>query len=223
MQNTLKVNYQLELERELKKIAEEGRRPRLLLHGCCAPCSSYVLEYLNRAFEITLFYYNPNISPTEEYAHRAEEAARLIREMGIDSKLEVAEYDPSEYLQAVRGLEDEPEGGKRCEACFRLRLGKTAEKAQAENYDYFTTTLSISPLKDAQLLNAIGRELSEKTGVPYLYSDFKKRNGYRRSVELSAIYGLYRQDYCGCAYSRAERERIKNAQDINRQQTNDGR
>ena len=204
-----KVNYQQMLERELDRLKKEGKRPRLLLHGCCAPCSSYVLEYLSEAFDITLLYDNPNISPREEYEKRAAEADRLIREMGVPVRLQVAPWEPEAYLAAVRGLESEPEGGKRCEACFRLRLSRAAEAAKKGGYDYFTTTLSISPLKDAQLLNRIGREISEETGVPYLYSDFKKKNGYRRSCELSAIYRLYRQDYCGCAFSKAERDRRK--------------
>ena len=208
-----KVNYQLELEKELKKIGEEGRRPRLLLHGCCAPCSSYVLEYLSGIFDITLFYYNPNIAPREEFEHRAAEAARLIREMGVPVALQIADYEPEIWRGAVRGLEDEPEGGKRCEACFRLRLEKTAKAAAEGGYDYFTTTLSISPLKDAQLLCRLGAEASQACGVPYLYSDFKKKGGYQRSIELSRLYGLYRQDYCGCAFSRAERERKKAAED----------
>ncbi len=205
-----KINYQLELEKTLKDVAARGVRPRLLLHGCCAPCSSYVLEYLSAPFDITLRYDNPNIAPQEEYEKRAAEADRLIREMGVPVALEVAPYEPEVYREAVRGLEGEPEGGKRCEACFRLRLTRAARRAKEGGFDFFSTTLSISPLKDAQLLNAIGREISEETGVPYLYSDFKKKNGYRRSCELSAIYRLYRQDYCGCAYSRAERERKKN-------------
>ena len=204
-----KVNYQQMLERELDRLKKEGKRPRLLLHGCCAPCSSYVLEYLSEAFDITLLYDNPNISPREEYEKRAAEADRLIREMGVPVRLQVAPWEPEAYLAAVRGLESEPEGGKRCEACFRLRLSRAAEAAKKGGYDYFTTTLSISPLKDAQLLNRIGREISDETGVPYLYSDFKKKNGYRRSCELSAIYRLYRQDYCGCAFSKAERDRRK--------------
>ncbi len=205
----VKVNYQQMLERELDRLKKEGKRPRLLLHGCCAPCSSYVLEYLSEAFDITLLYDNPNISPREEYDKRAAEADRLIREMGVPVRLQVAPWEPDAYLDAVRGLEGEPEGGKRCEACFRLRLSRAAEAAKKGGYDYFTTTLSISPLKDAQLLNRIGREISGEMGVPYLYSDFKKKNGYRRSCELSAVYRLYRQDYCGCAFSKAERDRRK--------------
>lgn len=209
MPETPKVNYQLILERELDRLRKEGKRPRLLLHGCCAPCSSYVLEYLSGSFDITLLYDNPNISPREEYEKRAMEAERLIREMGVPVRLQIAAYDPEAYLFAIRGLEGEPEGGKRCEACFRLRLSRAAKAAKIGEYDYFSTTLSISPLKDAQLLNQIGSELSAEWGIPYLYSDFKKKNGYRRSCELSAVYHLYRQDYCGCALSKAERDRRK--------------
>ena len=208
-----KVNYQQLLERELERLKGEGKRPRLLLHGCCAPCSSYVLEYLSGAFDITLLYDNPNISPQEEYEKRAAEAERLIQEMGVPVRLQVAPWEPEAYLKAIRGLENEPEGGRRCEACFRLRLSRAAKAAKDGGYDYFTTTLSISPLKDAQLLNRIGREISEETGVPYLFSDFKKKNGYRRSCELSAVYHLYRQDYCGCAFSKAERDRRKAAEE----------
>ena len=202
----MKVNYQLEMERELARIAASGRRLRLLLHGCCAPCSAAVLERLEELFDITMLYYNPNISPREEYERRAEEAERLIREMGVDAQLLVLPYDPAPFREAARTLEDEPEGGRRCAACFRLRLQKTGELARDGGYDYFTTTLSISPKKDAQLLNAIGGEVSRVVGVPYLYSDFKKKDGYRRSCVLSQTHGLYRQDYCGCAYSKAERE-----------------
>ena len=202
-----KVNYQLLLERELEKLKNEGKRPRLLLHGCCAPCSSYVLEFLSGAFDITLLYDNPNIDSEVEYDRRAAEAERLIREMGAPARIAVAPYQPEAFLLAVRGLEGEPEGGRRCEACFRLRLSRAAEFALAGGYDYFTTTLSISPLKDAALLNRIGGEIARETGVPYLFSDFKKKDGYRRSCQLSAIYHLYRQDYCGCAFSKAERDR----------------
>ena len=202
-----KVNYQLELERELRRIAERGARPRLLLHACCAPCSSYVLEYLSGIFEITLFFYNPNIATAEEYGRRAREVLRLIREMCPDVRPEIAPYEPEAWLQAVRGLEGEPEGGRRCEACFRLRLRAAGEAAKAGGFDYFTTTLSISPLKDAALLCRIGAEVSAEAGVPYLFSDFKKKGGFLRSTQLSRQYGLYRQDYCGCACSKAERDR----------------
>ena len=205
----MKINYQIEMERELARIQADGRRPRLLLHSCCAPCSSFVLERLMDAFDLTVFYYNPNIAPREEFLRRVEEQRRLIDAMPHERPIDViqGEYDDRAFYELARGHEQDPEGGERCTACFRLRLGKTAEMAAQGGFDYFTTTLSISPLKDAQRLNAIGAALSAETGVPYLFSDFKKKNGYKRSCELSAQYGLYRQDYCGCIYSRMERDR----------------
>ena len=204
----MKINYQIEMERELKRIEAEGVRPRLLLHSCCAPCSSYVLERLTELFDITVFYYNPNIAPEEEFRFRADEQRRLIEAMphGGTMELIVGDYDVESFMAAVRGLEEVPEGGERCTRCFRLRLGKTAQLAKRGGFDYFTTTLSISPLKDAQRLNAIGGELAEQYGVSYLFSDFKKKNGYRRSCELSEQHGLYRQDYCGCMFSKRERD-----------------
>lgn len=209
----MKVNYQIEMERELKRIEAQGVRPRLLLHSCCAPCSSYVLELLNRHFDITVFYYNPNIAPEEEFRYRAEEQRRLIEQLPHEGEmtLKVGDYDADIFEALAKGLEEVPEGGERCTRCFRLRLGKTAQMARDGGYDYFTTTLSISPLKDAQRLNTIGGELAQQYGVPYLFSDFKKKNGYRRSCELSQIYGLYRQDYCGCVYSKQERENSKSS------------
>ena len=200
----MNVNYNLEMERELSRIAASGARPRLLLHSCCAPCSSAVLERLNAAFDIGIFYYNPNIAPEEEFERRAEEQLRLAGALPHQGRIDVIRgaYDPQRFYDAVRGHEDDPEGGARCEICFRLRLRETAYLARQRGDDYFTTTLSISPLKDARLLNAIGRELSAEVGVPWLPADFKKRNGYKRSCELSALYGLYRQDYCGCVFSR---------------------
>lgn len=205
----MKINYQIEMERELARIQADGRRPRLLLHSCCAPCSSFVLERLMDAFDLTVFYYNPNIAPREEFLRRVEEQQRLIDAMPHKRPIGLiqGEYDDRAFYELARGHEQDPEGGERCTACFRLRLGKTAEMAAQCGFDYFTTTLSISPLKDAQRLNAIGAALSAETGVPYLFSDFKKKNGYKRSCELSAQYGLYRQDYCGCIYSRMERDR----------------
>ena len=204
----MKINYQLEMERELARIAQSGRRPRLLLHSCCAPCSSYVLETLDPLLDITIFYYNPNIFPEEEFERRVAEQRRLVGEIPHQGAIEVVRgaYEPERFLAACRGHEKDPEGGARCERCFRLRLGETARLAAERGADYFTTTLTISPLKDAQLLNAIGLELSAGAGVPWLCADFKKKNGYKRSCELSAQYGLYRQDYCGCAFSRAERD-----------------
>lgn len=201
-------NFGLFTEHVIEEVIKSGVRPRLLLHVCCAPCSSYVLEYLNKYFDITVFFYNPNIDSAEEYEYRAGEEKRLITEMGLSERVEYVDagYLPEEFHSAARGLENEREGGARCEACFRLRLGKSAQRAHDGGFDYFTTTLSISPLKNSKLLNSIGRELSEKYGVAYLYSDFKKKNGYKRSVELSHEYGLYRQNYCGCSFSKKQAE-----------------
>ena len=197
-------NYQKELDRILEKLEKEGRVPRLLLHSCCAPCSSYVLEYLSRYFEITVLYYNPNIYPPDEYRLRAEEERQLIARMPFVHPVTMKEgtYDPQLFYEAAQGLEGEPEGGKRCEACYELRLKEAAREAKAGGYDFFTTTLSISPLKPAGKLNQIGERVAEEYGTVYLPSDFKKRDGYKRSIELSREYGLYRQNYCGCVYSR---------------------
>ena len=204
-------NYQKELENLIKKEQEQGHVPRLFLHACCAPCSSYVLEYLSQYFEITVFFYNPNIAPVEEYSHRVAEIRRLIGEMEFVHPVTLMEgrYDPKEFYEMAKGLEDVPEGGERCFRCYRLRMEEAAKLAKEGGYDYFTTTLSISPLINAQKLNEIGERLAGEYGVAYLVSDFKKRNGYKRSTELSKIYGLYRQDYCGCIYSKNQREREK--------------
>ncbi len=204
-----KRNYQKELEKIIARTAgASDTAPTLLLHSCCAPCSSYVLEYLSDYFQITVFYYNPNICPEQEYTHRVEEQKRLIDEMPSRYPIRIIEgrFDPQEFYDAVRGLEHIREGGERCHACFRLRLEESARTAAAGGFDYFTTTLTISPLKNAAKLNEIGEELAESYHVRWLPSDFKKRNGYKRSVELSARYGLYRQDYCGCVFSKRERE-----------------
>lgn len=201
-----RVNYQKELDRILAALPQDGEPPTLFLHACCAPCSSYVLEYLSRYFSITLFYYNPNISPAPEYEHRVEEARRLVREMPFVHPVTVEEgrYDPQEFFAAARGLEDAPEGGERCFACYRLRLRETARLAAELGFDWFCTTLSISPLKNAEKLNEIGEEAAAEFGVRWLPSDFKKREGFKRSIVLSEKYGLYRQNYCGCVYSRRE-------------------
>lgn len=204
----MSVNYQREMERVLARVEAGEARPRLLLHCCCAPCSSYVLEALNRFFDIDLYYYNPNIAPREEFDRRAAELQRLAEAMphAGEFRVIVGDYDEGAFLRLCKGLEDVPEGGARCERCFRLRLGQAAKLAAERGSDFFTTTLTISPLKDAQLLNAIGMELAERFGVEWLPSDFKKKDGYRRSCELSKEYGLYRQDYCGCVFSRRERD-----------------
>ena len=226
-------NYQKELDKIIEDIgADDKSAPNLFLHSCCAPCSSYVLEYLRAYFHITVFYYNPNISMEEEYRKRVAEQKRLIASYNeallgnsVQSRklqnvqtqdknntsylIDIAEgdYEPQSFYEIARGLEQCPEGGERCFACSELRLRETAKRAQAGNYDYFATTLSISPLKNAVKLNEIGERLSEEYGVSWLPSDFKKKGGYQRSIELSREYDLYRQDYCGCVYSKEERER----------------
>lgn len=248
-------NYQKELDKVIEKISTEGSgAPTLFLHSCCAPCSSYVLEYLRIYFRITVFYFNPNITEDAEYRKRVEEQKRLIAaynqnmtnivnsdcnrgartdgdtahdsgrwmnsEDAMDGRAGMAEsgyfievlegdYEPAHFYEIAKGLEDCPEGGERCFACYELRLRETAKRAQAGGYDYFTTTLSISPLKNAAKLNEIGEKLAREYGVAWLPSDFKKRDGYKRSIELSKEYDLYRQDYCGCVYSQAERDRRK--------------
>ena len=205
-----KTNYQLVLDNTLKELSANGTNPRLLLHACCAPCSSYVLEYLTRYFDITVFFYNPNISPESEYIHRDTEIKRLISEMCPGVSLIEGRYDPKEFFDIAKGLENEPERGARCLKCYRLRLMETALTAKAGGFDYFTTTLTISPQKDSAVLNLIGKEISETVGVPYLFSDFKKRGGYKRSIELSAQYSLYRQNYCGCIFSKLQRNTTVN-------------
>ena len=199
-----KVNYQKELDRIIDGFGQQGEPPRLLLHVCCAPCSSYCLEYLSEYFDITVYYYNPNISKKEEYLKRLAEEERYIsvKEFKYPVKLTESTYDPQEFFDAVRGLEKEPEGGLRCRECFKLRLEASAKKVKELGFEWFTTTLTISPLKNAALLNEIGAEMGEKYGVKWLPSDFKKKEGYKRSIELSREYGLYRQDYCGCVFSR---------------------
>lgn len=203
------MNYQQKLEEILEK--ESNHLPTLLLQACCAPCSSYVLEYLSSHFQITILYYNPNIMNEEEYQKRLHEVERLIHTMPLANPVTIlpCEHEVSKFLKIAKGKEDLKEGGERCYDCYKLRLEKTARLAKEHHFDYFGTTLSISPYKNATWLNEIGESLAKEYGVPYLYADFKKKNGYKRSIELSHVYGLYRQDYCGCIYSRLEREREK--------------
>lgn len=207
MPDSQKINYQKELDRLIAGLGD--RTPTLFLHACCAPCSSYVLEYLSQFFDITLFYYNPNIFPEAEYRKRVEEVRRLLSELPVKHPVRLLEgkYDPESFFALAKGHEAEPEGGERCALCYELRLREAAVLAKAGGYDYFTTTLSISPYKNAQKLNEIGARLEREYGVLYLPSDFKKRDGYRRSIALSKEYHLYRQDYCGCVFSKAERDR----------------
>ncbi|MBQ9011219.1 MAG: epoxyqueuosine reductase QueH [Bacilli bacterium] len=198
----MKINYQLELE---KIIANLSAKPTLLLHACCGVCSSYVLEYLTKYFDITVLYYNPNIYPEEEYQKRLETQKEIIKKMKLDIEVLEIGYNDQDFWEIAKGLEKEKEGGARCSRCYYLRLEQTALLAKEKNFDYFTTTLSVSPYKDSQKLNKIGMQLEEKYNLKYLYSDFKKKDGYKRSNELARIYGLYRQDYCGCKYSKEER------------------
>ena len=202
-----KRNYQRELDDLIKEIEADDKVPTLLLHSCCAPCSSYVLEYLSQYFKITVLYYNPNIYPESEYRYRAEEQKRFISLLPVKYPISFVEgdYIPKDFYQTVKGLEHIREGGERCFACYRLRLTEAANAAKELGLDYFATTLTISPLKNASKLNEIGEELADTYHVRWLPSDFKKKNGYKRSTELSHEYGMYRQDYCGCVFSYRER------------------
>lgn len=203
-----KVNYQKILDGIIASLEKTDTVPTLLLHACCAPCSSYCLEYLSQYFKITVFFYNPNISEQEEYLHRLNEEKRLICEMNFKNPVSIieGEYSPKEYFSTVKGLENEPEGGERCKKCFALRLEKSARIAREMSFDYFTTTLTISPLKNAGVLNEIGGHFADLYKVKWLSSDFKKKEGYKRSIVLSAEHKLYRQNYCGCIFSKRRAE-----------------
>lgn len=202
----MKENYDKLLKEIINNIKEKNITPNLLLHSCCGPCSSYVIEYLNEYFNITILYYNPNISPYEEYLKRKEEQIKLINSIETKNKINIidCDYDNDIYEEKIKGLEKEPEKGKRCTVCFDLRLDYTAKKAKTLNYNYFCTTLTVSPYKNSELINKIGKEKQEKYNINWLYSDFKKNNGYKRSIELSKKYNLYRQNYCGCVYSKRD-------------------
>ena len=204
-----KINYQIELDKIIDNLQKENRVPTLLLHSCCAPCSSYCLSYLADYFKITVFYYNPNISPAEEYQKRVEEQKRLINELPVKNKVSFMEgrYEPEKFFEMSKGLESIPEGGERCFKCYEMRQREAAEYAAENGFDFFTTTLSISPHKNAAKLNEIGLKLEKEYGVRYLVSDFKKKGGYLKSIEYSKQYDLYRQNYCGCVYSKMEAEK----------------
>lgn len=204
------MNYQLKMEEILKE--NKDKTPSLLLHSCCAPCSSYVLEYLTNYFQITILFYNPNISPKEEYLKRLNELKKLVKELPHSNKIEIIEgrYDNKEFFDIAKGLENVPEGGERCFKCYNLRMEEAAKYAKENHFDFFTTTLSISPHKNANKLNEIGEKLQNKYQIKYLYADFKKKGGYQRSIELSKKYDLYRQDFCGCVYSKIKREENSN-------------
>lgn len=203
-----KQNYHLKMLEMINEYCDEQKVPKLLLHSCCAPCSSYCLEVLSQYFSVTVFYYNPNIYPPEEYEMRVEEQARFVKEFPAKNPITFVEgvYDTARFYEMAKGMEQLKEGGERCFACYELRLRESAEYAKQHGYDFFTTTLSISPLKNAEKLNEIGKQLEEEYGIKYLYSDFKKQNGYKRSTEISTEYDMYRQYYCGCVYSKKQRD-----------------
>ena len=205
------MNYNKLMEEEINKIIESNTKPKILLHSCCAPCSTHCIKTLTPYFDITVLYYNPNIEPYEEYLKRKEEEIRFINEFPHTNKIDImdCDYDNDLFLEMSKGLEMEPERGARCIKCYYLRMNKTAIEAKNNNYDYFATTLTLSPLKDAKKLNEIGEKLQEKHNVKYLYSDFKKKEGYKDSIELSKQYNLYRQDYCGCKFSKRDRDKEK--------------
>lgn len=202
----MKINYQAEMEAEIASL--NGRRPTLLLHSCCGPCSSAVIERLAEHFRLTLYYYNPNIEPEAEYRRRLAEQERLLTLLPGGLSLLPCEYDHDAFSAFAQAMADEPEGGKRCLSCFALRLGQTARAAKENGFEYFTTTLSVSPHKNAEALNAIGEGIARQLGVRYLTADFKKKNGYLRSLQLSKAFDLYRQDYCGCLYSKPKKESL---------------
>ena len=197
-------NFQKEMDSLLDTLKKAGERKKLFLHCCCAPCSSYVLEYLSEYFDITAFFYNPNIDGEKEYIYRLNELIRFIKEKSFENKIDIVkgDYNPKEFENIAKGYEDCKEGGARCLRCFELRLRKTAELAKTYDADYFATTLTVSPLKNAAAINSIGERLGKEYGIAYLPSDFKKKNGYKRTIELSREYDLYRQNFCGCAYSK---------------------
>lgn len=196
-------NFNREMEKVIQNLKSKAEKPKLLLHACCAPCSSYCIERLKEFFDITVFFYNPNMDTLEEYNLRSDEQVRLCKELGVDYF--ISDYDSQSFASAIVGKEDCVEGGERCSICYALRLKKTAEFAKDNGFDYFTTSLTISPLKDAYRLNQIGKSLEQQLGVNFLPSDFKKKGGYQRSIELSKQYDLYRQNYCGCIYSKNTR------------------
>ncbi len=200
------VNYGKMLDDRLAELERTGAKPTLLLHACCAPCSSHTLTYISRYFDITLYFCNPNIAPEAEYVFRLAELTRLVRELGMQIPIIEEPYDPAPFYELAKGLETLPERGERCRRCIEYRLRMAGEKARTLGLDLFTTTLTISPHKDAQFINECGGRISQECGVEYMYSDFKKHDGYKHSIELSHKYDLYRQDYCGCIYSKQNRE-----------------
>ncbi len=211
----IKINYDLKMQEILNELKKEGKKPKLLLHSCCAPCSSTVIELLKEYFQITVFYYNPNITEDEEYHKRYEEMLEYIEKRKYEISVEEGKYNPKEdFFEKIKGLENKKEGGERFYKCYHLRMKETAEKAKAEGYDYFTTALSISPMKNSAWINEIAENLEKEYGVKYLYGDFKKKGRYVESIQISKDYNLYRQDYCGCIFSKLERENREQTKNI---------
>jgi len=200
----MKENYHMKMMMQINQIIGNNEKPRLLLHSCCAPCSSYVIKFLSEYFDIDLFFFNPNIYPDYEYMRRLEEQIRLVKEMGFNYTVIGTECESHLFYNAIKGHEKMGEGSERCEHCFKLRLDKAAQYGKLNGFDYFTTTLTISPMKNAQAINKIGLELENKYNIKFLNSDFKKNDGYKCSVDLSKKYNLYRQNYCGCIFSQQE-------------------
>lgn len=213
MATNRKINYHRIMLDEISKLKDADVSPRLLLHSCCAPCSSYVLEFLAQYFQMEIYFFNPNIHPEAEYGRRLEEQIRLVERMELGYRVIGPEHESSTFYEAIRGYEDLGEGSRRCHSCFELRLRRAAEYAKSNGFDYFTTTLTISPLKNGAVINEIGARIGEEYGIEFLHSDFKKNDGYRRSIELSREYNLYRQDYCGCMYSKREAIERQNRRD----------
>lgn len=206
----MKINYDLKMEEIIKNIKEEGKKKRLLIHSCCGPCSSSVLEFLNDYFKIDIYYYNPNITIDEEYHQRLEEQKEMVDKMGYDIKIYEGKYDvKKDFFEKIKGHENDHEGGARCQICYDIRIKETAEHAKNLGYDFFSTVLSISPMKNVNWINEIGEKYEKIYGVKFLNADFKKKNRYLRSIELSKKYNMYRQEYCGCIYSKIERESKK--------------
>lgn len=202
-----KINYDLKMEEIIEEVKKNGIKKRLLIHSCCGPCSSAVLEYLNNFFDIDIYFYNPNITINYEYQHRIVEQKEMLDKLEYDMQVIEGEYNPEkDFFEKVKGLENAKEGGERCYVCYDLRIGATAKKAKAEGYDFFTTVLSISPMKNVNYINEIGEKYSKEYEIPFLYADFKKKNRYLRSIQISKELDMYRQEYCGCIFSKIERE-----------------
>lgn len=206
----MKINYDLKMEDIIKEVSKTGSKKRLLIHSCCGPCSSAVLEYLNNFFKIDIYFYNPNITISYEYNYRIAEQKEMIEKLEYDMGVIEGSYDPKkDFFEKVKGLENEPEGGKRCYSCYDLRIAETARKAKEEGYDFFSTVLSISPMKNVNYINELGDKYSKEYDIPFLFADFKKKNRYLRSIQISKELNMYRQDYCGCIFSKVEREKIE--------------